>query len=137
MSDIMKTAKIDFVNEVKTCLRKYATFSGRARRTEFWYFQLFYFVVGFIAMSLDDLLFSGLAIEPLNMLTFFALIVPQLAVAARRLHDINRSGWWQLLAFTVIGLVLLIYWFCQKGHSGDNRFGADPLGHAPAMDANS
>ena len=54
-------------------------------------------------------------------------IVPEIAVSVRRLHDINKSGWWLLLSLTVIGIIPLIYWVCKKGDEKENRFGENPL----------
>jgi uncharacterized membrane protein YhaH (DUF805 family) len=61
------------------------------------------------------------------VLASLATLLPTLAVSARRLHDIDRSGWWTLLIFTVIGYIVLIYWACLRGTVGANRFGSDPL----------
>jgi len=64
----------------------------------------------------------------LKILILAVLLLPGIAVAARRLHDLDRTGWWLLIAFTGIGIILLIVWDCMKGTTGPNRFGADPLG---------
>ena len=91
------------------CLTNYANFSGRARRKEFWFFMLFCVILGIIAEVIDTVLGT----EPIvNSLLNLALLVPSLAVGARRLHDIGRSGWWQLLMLTVIGVLVLIWCFC-------------------------
>ena len=62
------------------------------------------------------------------MVVSLALLLPGIAVSARRLHDLDRTAWWLLIAFTGIGLILLLVWDCMKGTTGPNRFGADPLG---------
>ena len=67
------------------------------------------------------------AFSIVNMLVSLALILPGVAVSVRRLHDIDRTGWWILLGFTVIGALVLIYWACQRGTPGPNRFGPDPM----------
>jgi uncharacterized membrane protein YhaH (DUF805 family) len=95
---------MDFVSAVKSCLGQYAGFSGRAVRSEFWWFFLFQIIVMVIASFLGDVI-SGIA--------SIALLLPAFAVGARRLHDIGRSGWWQLLTLTGIGVLVLIYWWVQ------------------------
>ena len=59
-------------------------------------------------------------------------MIASLALSVRRLHDIDRSGWWVMIPLTIIGIFVLIYWFCKRGDEGENRFGADPLGPQPA-----
>lgn len=113
-----------FQQAVQTVLSKYATFTGRASRPEFWWFMLFVFIVNIITGVLDGVLFNA---QVLNTIAMLALLLPQLAVGARRLHDIDRSGWWLLLAIVpVIGWIVLIYFNVQPSQPGDNRFGPQP-----------
>lgn len=108
--------------------KKYATFSGRAHRKEFWYFQLFYFVGIFILTIVDLLIFGEYGPEVLSTIFVLACVIPALAVSARRLHDINKSGWWQLLyVIPIVGAIILIIWFVTKGNTGNNQYGPDPL----------
>ena len=100
---------MNFGQAISTCFAKYATFSGRASRPEFWWFFLFQILVSIVASMLGDVV-AGLV--------SLALLLAALAVGARRLHDIGKSGWWQLIMLTVIGLLLLIYWWVQPA-SGD------------------
>lgn len=120
--------------------RRYAEFSGRSRRREFWMFALFCFLVGLaidvlfgnpayerfgwhvsIATSLSGT--GGVVRGLFNLVSF----VPAIAVATRRLHDIDRSGWWQLLMFIpLIGWIVLLVFYCLDSNSGPNRFGPDP-----------
>ncbi|MDP2257290.1 MAG: DUF805 domain-containing protein [Polaromonas sp.] len=95
---------MNFSQAISSCLRNYATFSGRAPRSEFWWFFLFQLLVSVAATLLS---------EKFGSLVNLALLLPALAVGARRLHDIGKSGWWQLLMLTGIGLLLLIYWWVQ------------------------
>ena len=116
---------MDFQTSIRTCLNKYAVFSGRASRSEFWFFVLFCILGGIIAAIIDTMIL-GYPFEeegPINLIFSVALIIPSISVTARRLHDINRSGWWQLLWFTIIGGILLIIWHATDGEKKKNRFG--------------
>ncbi|MBC6436559.1 MAG: DUF805 domain-containing protein [Rhodobacteraceae bacterium] len=121
---------MSFTDAIGTCLRKYATFQGRARRAEYWWFQLFLVLACFAVGFLDGLLF-GVPTEGVGVLVslfLLATFLPTLAVAVRRLHDTDRSGWWLLLGLIpLIGQILLIIWYATKGTRGKNRFGPDPL----------
>ncbi len=120
-----------FAAAVRICLNKYADFNGRARRTEFWWWVLFTVLLGIVASIIDTILgtrpsSSGTGL--VEALVNLAVLLPTLAVGSRRLHDIGRSGWWQLLLFAiVVGWVFLIIWWCQDG-SGDNSYGPSPKG---------
>ena len=82
---------------------------------------------------LDAAFFPGLNVRPVHSLVSLALLLPGIAVSVRRLHDLDRSGWWMLIILTGIGLILLLVWFCLRGTPGPNRYGPDPLGVAPAV----
>lgn len=114
---------MNFIDAIKSGFVNYVNFSGRAVRSEFWYWVLFCVILGTATAILDMAIFPGNEISPLNSIASVVTLLPSLAVGARRLHDIDRTGWWQLIAFTIIGTVLLIYWYCQPGQPGDNRFG--------------
>ncbi|MGB7855529.1 MAG: DUF805 domain-containing protein [Pseudolabrys sp.] len=121
---------MNFVEAIKSGFRNYVTFSGRAARSEYWYWVLFVAIGGAAASILDTATFPGTGIDfsPINSLFGLAVFLPGLALAFRRLHDMDGSAWWLLIFFTVIGAFVLLYWFCQKGTTGPNRFGPDPLG---------
>jgi uncharacterized membrane protein YhaH (DUF805 family) len=123
---------MDFVGAIQSGFRNYVTFSGRASRSEFWYWTLFAVLVTSAGGIVDAALFrdseSGLA----GPLVSLALFLPGLAVSARRLHDRDRTGWWLLLYVTIIGGIVLLVWYCMRGTPGPNRYGPDPLGYAPA-----
>ena len=120
-----------FATAIRTCFRKYITFSGRATRPEYWYFILFLFVGGIVAGLADAMIFgveedSG---ELLSILFSLATFLPSLAVGVRRLHDIGRSGWWLLIGLVpLIGAIVLIVWFATKSQDGANDHGPDPHG---------
>lgn len=119
-----------FKEAVQTCLKeKYVDFNGRARRSEYWWFALFGWILTIVLSILDSLIFnaaSGYGI--LASLGGLAIFLPALGVGVRRLHDMDKSGWWLLLSFIpLIGFIILLFWFVQPGTRGQNRFGADPL----------
>ena len=116
---------MDFQTSIKTCFNKFAVFSGRASRSEFWFFVLFGFLGGIITIIIDVMILGYPYEEngPINLIFSVALIIPSIAVAARRLHDINKSGWWQLLWITIIGGILLIIWHATEGENKKNKFG--------------
>ena len=114
---------------ISYCFRNYVSFNGRAARSEYWYWTLFVYLLLIVAWLIDMTVFgfNTTGVNPMAVLASLATLLPTLAVSARRLHDIDRSGWWALLIFTVIGYIVLIYWACLRGTVGANRFGSDPL----------
>jgi uncharacterized membrane protein YhaH (DUF805 family) len=112
----------DAVTTVYT--QKYADFSGRARRSEFWFGYLAYFLVAVVANILSAVLGTKIPLY----LVFLAAVVPILAAAARRLHDTGRSAAWLLLILTVIGVIPLIVFLALDGQPGDNQYGPSPKG---------
>ena len=120
---------MNFQQAVQSVFSNYAKFRGRAARSEFWWFQLFIVLGGIVAAVLDLLANSNvLGGEPLATLFYLATIIPGLAVSVRRLHDTDSSGWWLLLGLIpLIGMIVLIVWWCLEGSKGYNRFGADTL----------
>lgn len=114
-----------------SAVRKYAVFDGRARRKEFWFYELFYFVF-FIALAWIDR-FTGTfdvrnSVGFLSGLFAIAMFLPSLGVTIRRLHDTDRTGWWLLMVFVpFIGLIWLLVLLVLEGTPGDNRFGRDPV----------
>lgn len=111
-------------------LKKYATFSGRAQRVEYWYFFLFYTLI-IIALAIVDLLFGTFdarqGIGLFSGIFVLATALPSVAVGVRRLHDIGRSGWWLLITFVpLIGVIWLLIYTARDGEPGDNEYGANP-----------
>jgi len=102
-----------FTQAISSGFRRYFDFRTRSSRSEYWWWTLFSILASVAATVFDEVLFGGTAV--LDTLNTIALFIPGLAVAVRRLHDIDRSGWWFLIAFTIIGILLLIYWYVQPG----------------------
>jgi uncharacterized membrane protein YhaH (DUF805 family) len=131
-----------FGESIKTCFAKFATWQGRASRSEYWFFILYSFIVQIAAMVVDNVLGTTFSItdpgtgEAISMgygwiyiLAALANFLPGLAVLVRRLHDTGRSGWWYWIALVpLIGAILLLVWFCSRGTQGANQYGPDPLG---------
>ncbi|MBX9594582.1 MAG: DUF805 domain-containing protein [Roseomonas sp.] len=121
---------MNFPDAVASAFRNYATFAGRARRSEFWFFVLFTMLAQVIAGIIDDAATGGI----LGAVLTVVLLIPSIAVTARRLHDDGRSGWWQLLfLLPLIGWIILLVWYCQHGETGPNRFGPDPRAGGTAL----
>jgi uncharacterized membrane protein YhaH (DUF805 family) len=121
-----------FGQAISSGFQNYVNFSGRASRSAYWYWTLFAVLVSIASRVLDLALFPGLDTSPINSLVGLALFLPGLAIAVRRLHDLDRTGWWLLIILTVIGMILILVWFCMRGTTGPNRFGPDPLATEPA-----
>jgi uncharacterized membrane protein YhaH (DUF805 family) len=123
---------MNFMQAISSGFSNYVNFSSRAVRSEYWFWVLFTVIGGVVSGVLDAALFSSMqGVSPINALFSLVTFLPSLAMMVRRLHDIDRTGWWALLLFTVIGIFVLIYWECQKGTSGSNRFGPDPFTARP------
>jgi uncharacterized membrane protein YhaH (DUF805 family) len=124
------SAQADFVAAVRACFNKFVTWQGRSGRREFWYFFLFAIGIGIIASAIDAVFGSILKTSHFTLvspLTSLALLLPNLAVSARRLHDTDRSAWWLLLVFLpLIGYIVLIVFWAQRGQNTDNRYGPPP-----------
>ncbi len=117
-------------------LKKYAVFSGRARRKEYWLFVLFNVIIAFVLGAIDGAVGladteSGLGL--LSGLYTLAVIIPSLAVSVRRLHDTDHSGWWWLIVLVpIIGAIVLLIFMIRDGQPGHNRFGLNPKELAPS-----
>ena len=101
---------------IRVCFTKYATFEGRASRSEFWWFFLFQVIVMLVAGMVSDILYGVVAL---------GLLLPSIAVGARRFHDIGKTGWLMLIGLIPVVNLLLIYWFVQPS-DGPNAFGGAP-----------
>ncbi len=115
---------MSFMESIQTCFSKYVTFSGRARRSEYWYFALF---TGVISSILNAVGKNVEAFAIIGGIFGLAVLLPSLAVCVRRLHDINKSGWWILISLVpIVGAILLIIWYCKDSDPGENNFGPNP-----------
>jgi uncharacterized membrane protein YhaH (DUF805 family) len=115
-----------FVDVVKTVFNRYVQFSGRARRSEYWYWVLFIVAVSIVLSVIDGIIFgfetTDLAI--IGPLFSLATFIPSLGVAFRRMHDTGRSAWWLLIALIpLVGTIILIVWFAKRGDEHDNQYG--------------
>ncbi|MDC4435799.1 DUF805 domain-containing protein [Acinetobacter baumannii] len=108
----------NYQQAIFTCFKKFADFKGRARRREFWYFELFCVLLSLLLSFMN---------EDLATLAMLITLIPNIAVNVRRLHDINRSGWWMLIALVpIVGVLLLLFWAAQEGNPLANQYGESP-----------
>lgn len=125
------------VDAVKSAYRNYVNFSGRAIRSEYWWWVLFQIVVSVIIAVLegggsghmgDGAMGYSYNAGPIGIIWSLANLLPGIGLGIRRLHDLDKSGWWLLILLVpLIGAIVLIVWFATKGTAGPNRFGADKL----------
>jgi uncharacterized membrane protein YhaH (DUF805 family) len=115
-----------FSNAIAISLRKYVDFSGRAPRAEYWWFVLFSVLLQVAIGVLERIPGIGFIFGIVAILASLALLLPSIAVGVRRLHDIDRSGWWALLSLIpVVGWIIVLIWVCTRGTGGPNRFGPE------------
>ena len=123
--------RMPFTIAVQNCLSNYVTFSGRAQRSEYWWFVLFAALTSVAAMILDNLLgltWDTVGDGPIQTLAGLALLLPGISVAVRRVHDLDRTGWWVcIFLIPIIGVIIFLFFACRRGTDGANRFGPDPL----------
>ncbi len=106
--------------------KKYAEFSGRSRRKEYWYFILFNNILLLLTSAIGIMISDSIG-TILYAIAVLVTIIPGLAVSIRRLHDLDRSGWFLLLGLIpLIGAIILLVWFCTSGTEGPNQYGPDP-----------
>jgi len=123
---------MNMMTAVKTALAKYATFNGRATRPEYWWWILAMIILFTVLGMIDGAVIAPLlgfeafdpeAGQPVSFVASLGLLLPNLAVSARRLHDTDRSAWWLLLGLVpVIGTLVLLFFYIQRGSDGPNRF---------------
>ncbi len=114
-----------FGTSIAMCFSKFATFAGRAPRAEMWWFALFTFLVN-IVLSIAAAVLDTPAISIVNGLFVLVTFLPHISVTVRRLHDVNRSGWWYwIILVPVVGAILLLVWCCSRGTHGANEYGPE------------
>ena len=123
---------MNFLNAVKSYFVRWNDFKTRSSRSEYWWATLFTVLVSLALELLNVAIASNppaliLTISILVLIFLIFMMIASLALAVRRLHDLDKSGWWYLLVFTIIGIIPLTIWFCSKGTEGENRFGENPL----------
>lgn len=123
-----------FFEAVGVCFSKYAVWSGRARRSEYWWFALFCLIVSFIIAMIDAAVFpqfiSSNAMQggPFSFVFTLVTFLPSLGVLIRRLHDLERSGWWfWLVLIPIVGWIVLFVFMVSEGTRGRNYYGEDPV----------
>jgi len=119
----------DMLYYYKRCFQKYATFDGRARRKEFWYFTLMNMLMQIGLTVVDSVLgtitLTGIGV--LGVLYNLAILIPSAAVSWRRMHDIGRSGWWSLITLLpLFGILIWLFWATRDSEAGNNEWGANP-----------
>ena len=129
--------KMNFVEAVKSAYANYANFSGRAQRSAYWWWALFNAVVAVVIALLegggsysagDGSMQFAVVGGLFSIIWMLINLLPGVALAVRRLHDVDKSGWWLFIALIpLVGAIILLVWFCTRGTVGSNRFGADPL----------
>ena len=126
-----------FGQSIKTCFSKYVTFSGRAQRSEFWWWVLFVWVTTMVLSIVDSVLFGTVTTadgqllgldqhaDPVGRSFRLAMLLPTISVIVRRLHDTDRSGWWYWIALVpLVGIIILIVWWAIEGHRRPEPFRA-------------
>lgn len=115
----LEQTEASYRQAIFTCFKKFGDFKGRARRSEFWYFELFCVLI--------SLVFSFFISEDMATIAMLVTLLPNIAVSVRRLHDIDRSGWWMLVALVpIVGILLLLFWAAQDGNPSTNQYGESP-----------
>ena len=113
---------MNFGQAISNGFSNYVTFSGRAARPEYWYWSLFVLVGSVCTLVADGLIIGDMESTPINLIFSLATLLPGLAVSVRRLHDVNRSGWWLLLILTGIGALVLLYWAFQPSNQQESKY---------------
>ena len=122
------TSKLEFRENFLYVIKNCTNFSGRASRSEYWRFVLATILVGFLA----SIIFAVMGLSDKNIdnaSNFISLLffLPNISCATRRLHDVGKSGWWQLISLTIIGVFYLLYLLVKSGDKGDNKYGVVPF----------
>ncbi|MDE0823950.1 MAG: DUF805 domain-containing protein, partial [Dehalococcoidia bacterium] len=115
-----------FTQSISSGFRRYFDVRTRSSRSEYWWWTLFALLLSVVMTIMDKALFGGT--EILDTASSLFLFIPGITVAVRRLHDVGRSGWWLLIAFTIVGIIYpLLYWHINPGMKGPNKYGPEPV----------
>ena len=122
------TQMMSFGDSITNCLtNNYVGFSGRASRSEYWFWVLFTMIVSLVAVIMDGFIFgSEFGTGTISSISSIAFLSPGLAVIVRRLHDVGRSGWWILSSILILPVLFLLYWLIIEGDSNPNEYGEVP-----------
>jgi uncharacterized membrane protein YhaH (DUF805 family) len=115
--------KVSFAQSWVLFFRNYAKFSGRSSRSAYWFWILWSAIIGFFFAVLRVSSDESIIVDVIDLVWSLGILVPTFSIAARRLHDVGRSGWWQLIALTIIGMIPLFIWFVSAGDSDTNKYG--------------
>ena len=118
---------MNFIEAIRSGFTNYTNFKDRASRSEYWFWVLFTFIGGICTLIVDAYIVGNIDTAPINLIFNIIIFLPGIAVSVRRLHDVNRSGWWLLIMLTGIGIILLLYWTIKAGDKEANKFGSNPL----------
>ncbi len=123
----MYQRQVSFTEAIKMALQQnYCNFSGRSSRSEYWWYSLFTFILGFIVAIFAGILGEN-AGNALTGIVYLALLLPGLGLTVRRLHDINKSGWWILInLIPLVGWIIMLVWLCKDSDPTDNQYGPVP-----------
>ena len=117
---------MSFTDAIREVFTKYAVFDGRSRRSEYWYFFLLNYVVGWVLGNINARTGSKIFLV-LTIVFSLATLIPGIAVAIRRLHDIGKSGWWMFIVLIpIVGVIWLIVLYATDSQPGDNMYGPYP-----------
>jgi uncharacterized membrane protein YhaH (DUF805 family) len=126
---VTQEVAMGFGEAISSGFSNYVNFSGRTQRSGYWFWTLFVCILSVVASILDMVVAAAIGFSFVSVLLLLAIFIPGVAVSVRRMHDLDKSGWWLLIAFIpIIGAIMLLIWFCSAGTPGVNRFGPDPLG---------
>ena len=115
--------KVSFAQSWVLFFRNYAKFSGRSSRSAYWFWALWSVIVVFFIEILRSGSEEPGIVDIIDLVWSLAILVPSFAISARRLHDVGRSGWWQLIVLTIVGIIPLFIWFVRAGDSDTNKYG--------------
>jgi uncharacterized membrane protein YhaH (DUF805 family) len=121
--------KMGFFEAISSCFKNFATFSGRARRAEYWWWTLFASLVALAPQIVNvGIIRMDGSVNWFSLIALLIILFPGVAVSVRRLHDTGRSGWWLLINLVpLIGYFIFLYWMIKRGDQGSNQFGPDPI----------